>query len=189
MGRLLYAWLMLIGPAALLLSGCSESLNAARLSHAVPVQGWKGITNLSRDGDFYFAGQPTSDGLRVARRRGVEVVVNIRGDREIAEAEFDESLLVDHLGMEYVRIPVTPDSFGLDDADALKDVLSMTQGPILIHCASSNRVGALWAAYLHRHRLVAIDDAIELGRSAGLRSGKLIAMVRGLLETQIELSP
>ena len=186
MRRLLYAWLMLIAPAGILLTGCSESLNDARVSHAEPVQGWKGIKNLSRDGDFYFAGQPTADGLRVARRSGVEVVVNIRGDREIAETDFDESLLVDHLGMKYVRIPITPDSLGLDDADTLKDVLSVTRGPILIHCASSNRVGALWAVYLHRHRHIAIDDAIELGRSAGLRSDKLIAMIRELFETQIE---
>lgn len=186
MRRLLYAWLVFIVPASFLMPGCSESLNDARVSHAEPVQGWKGIKNLSRDGDFYFAGQPTSDGLRVAKTNGVEVVVNIRGDREIAETDFDESELVDHLGMKYVRIPVTPDSLGLDDADALKDVLSATRGPILIHCASSNRVGALWAVYLHRHRLLAIDDAIELGRSAGLRSDKLIALTRGILETQVE---
>ena len=38
--------------------------------------------------------------------------------------------------------------------------------------------GAVWALYLHRHRGVALEEAIELGRKAGLRSKGLVKTIR-----------
>ncbi len=96
----------------------------------------------------------------------------------MATLDFDEAALVRELGMEYVAIPVTPATFGPSDADDLKEVLSRTTGPVLLHCGSSNRVGAVWAMYLHRHRGVGLDEAIELGRKAGMRSEVLVETIR-----------
>lgn len=163
---------------AIACSGCSRSLHEASFTAAAPVANWDGIKNISHDSGIYFGGQPTAAALATARKMGVKVVVNIRSDQEMAALDFDEAALVEQLGMEYVAIPVTPQTFGPADADALKDVLRKTSGPVLIHCGSSNRVGALWAMYLQRHRSVALDDAIELGRKAGLRSENLVETVR-----------
>lgn len=158
---------------------CTSSLHRAPFGYAEPVADWAGIRNVSRDGNVYFAGQPTKEALGQAARRDITMVVNLRGDREMASrVDFDEPALVGELGMGYVSIPVTPKSLAVADADRLRAVLSSTPGPVLIHCASSNRVGALWASYLHLHRGVGLDDAIERGRKAGMRSPALIERVR-----------
>jgi len=166
---------MLVGT---LLPGCSASLHRAEIGLASPVTNWEGLTKLFRSGKVYFGGQPTPDGLRTARERGIKVVVNLRSAGEVAALEFDEPALVAQLGMRYVSIPVTSATFGPSHADRLKTVLSETPGPVLIHCASSNRVGAVWALYLYRHRDVPLADAIEHGRSAGLSSETLINAVK-----------
>ncbi len=167
-----------IAVIAIALSGCSRSLHQASFTTATPVADWSGVANLSHDGDIYFGGQPTADAFGTAQKMGVKVVVNLRSDREIAAMDFDEAALVEQLGMKYVAIPITMKSFGSSDTDALKEVLKNTSGPVLIHCGSSNRVGALWAMYVHRHRGVALDDAIALGRKAGLQSEGLVETIR-----------
>ncbi len=163
---------------AIALSGCSRSLHEASFTAATPVTDWGGVKNLSHDGGVYFGGQPTADAFGTAQEMGVRVVVNLRSDPEIAAMDFDEAALVEQLGMKYVAIPITSETFAPADADDLKEVLRKTSGPVLIHCASSNRVGALWAMYLHRHRGVALDQAIALGRKAGLRSEGLVETIR-----------
>ncbi len=163
---------------AIALSGCSRSLHEASFTTATPVADWGGVKNLSHDSGVYFGGQPTADAFGTAQKMGVKVVDKLRSDPEIAAMDFDEAALVEQLGMKYVAIPITSETFGPADTDALKEVLSGTSGPVLIHCGSSNRVGALWAMYLHRHRGVALDDAIALGRKAGLRSDGLVETIR-----------
>ena len=163
---------------AIALSGCSRSLHEASFTTATPVTDWGGVKNLSHDGGVFFGGQPTADAFGTAQKMGVKVVVNLRSDQEMAAMDFDEAELVERLGMKYEAIPFTPKTFGPADTDALKEVLRKTSGPVLIHCASSNRVGALWAMYLHRHRGVALGDAIALGRKAGLQSEGLVETIR-----------
>ncbi|MFQ5490054.1 MAG: beta-lactamase hydrolase domain-containing protein [Phycisphaerae bacterium] len=164
--------------AVLTASGCARSLHKAPVALAQPVTDWAGLERLFQDGDIFFGGQPTAEALEAAPQRGIKVVVNMRSAPEIKALDFDEPALVRRLGMEYVAIPVTPSTFGPDDADRLKDVLRKTAGPVLLHCGSSNRVGAVWALYLYRHRGIALDDAIKLGRKAGLRSERLVETIR-----------
>lgn len=159
------------------LPGCSPPLHRAEIGLANPVTDWQGLAKLFRSGKVYFGGQPTPDALRAAPERGIKVVINLRSTREVKALAFDEPALVAQLGMRYVSIPVTPATFGPSDADRLKTVLSETPGPVLIHCRSSNRVGAVWATYLHRYRDVPLADAIEHGRRAGLRSEALIEKI------------
>ena len=161
------------------IGACTSSLHRAPFGYAEPVADWDGVRNLSRDGNVYFAGQPTEDALGEAVRRDIKVVVNLRGDQEMAsKVDFDEPAMVEKLGMDYVSIPITPKSLSVADADRLHEILSGTRGPVLIHCASANRVGALWALYLHRHRGVGLDTAIDLGRKAGMRSAGLIEKLK-----------
>ncbi|MCP4250954.1 MAG: hypothetical protein GY778_28285 [bacterium] len=171
-------WCYVVTAVLFSLPGCARSLHGRPVVHAEPVSDWDGIERLSRDGGVYFGGQPTAEALRAAPERGVRVVVNLRSEPEMSALGFDEAGLVRELGMEYVAIPVTPSTFGPEDADRLKDVLSRTSGPVLIHCGSSNRVGAVWALYLNRHRGHDVDDAIELGRRAGLRSEPLVETIK-----------
>ena len=159
--------------------GCSRALNRAEIGTAESSVDLPGVNNLSRDGSFYFSGQPSRETLDAAAGRGVRVVVNLRsGDEMQSGVDFDEAATAQALGMRYVSIPITPTSFGAADADRLHEVLQSTPDPVLIHCATSNRTGALWAMYLNRHRGLSIDDALERGRHAGLRSEQLADTVR-----------
>lgn len=173
------------GPAVasallLILPACAKPLNRAEISEAQPVSDWEGLNKLYHAGKIYFGGQPTEGAIRSAPEHGIKVVVNLRSNEEMEGVDFDEAKLVEALGMRYVSIPITPPTFDAPDADRLKEVLTETPGPVLIHCKSSNRVGALWALYLARHRGVAVDDAIRYGQSAGLRSHGLEESIRKL---------
>lgn len=160
-------------------SGCSKPLSRAEIGHAQPVSDLPGVNNLSRDGSFYFAAQPSRETLEAAAGQGVRVVVNLRtADEMQIGVGFDEPATARALGIRYVEIPIAPNTFSAQDADQLHRVLETTSDPVLIHCGTSNRVGALWALYLARHRGVTIEEAIERGRRAGLRSDALAETVR-----------
>ena len=173
------------GVVAWMLAACAahgpdrQMLDRAPVGHAeaLPSEEW---SSLSRDGRIWFAGKPTSDGLRALPDQQVRTVINARTDAEMAAdpARFDEMATVMQAGMEYIRIPVTPETLSNNDADRLAAVLSRRSDPVLIHCSSSNRVGGLWALYLYRHRGVPLDEALEFGRSAGLRSEAMEQAVR-----------
>ena len=167
---------MILIPTVLL--GCVASLHTMPVGHAEPVPDWQGVNHVFRDGRVYFGGRPTAAALRDAPRRGITTVVNLRTASEMAGATgFDEGALVRELGMEYVSIPISGDTLSYLHADELKGVLDGTAGPVLIHCASSNRVGALWALYLHRHRGFDLGEAIDRGKQAGLNIPSLVEAV------------
>ena len=171
---------IVVGMAGVMMAaGCRAPLSEQPVGVAEPIVRLEGYVNVFRDGEILFAGQPTVDALREAGRSGVKVVVNLRSDAEMAShVDFDEPEVVGDAGMKYVQLPVTPATLSAADADALSAVLSATPGPVLVHCASSNRVGGLWALYLHRHRGVPFDRAMELGECAGMRSPALALAVQ-----------
>ncbi|WP_077530946.1 fused DSP-PTPase phosphatase/NAD kinase-like protein [Vreelandella utahensis] len=47
--------------------------------------------------------------------------------------------------------------------------------PVLVHCASSNRVGAMWALYRH-HMGVPAEIALEEAKAAGLKTSRVPAV-------------
>ena len=174
--------------ALLLLTGCEAqqpspgSAQATPPTLATPLPGWEGVNNLFSSDEFFFAGQPDSAALvRFGRETGVGTVINIRDPRELAQLGYDEAVLVGSLGMRYVSIPVTPGSFSVADVDRFADVLSETDGKVLVHCSSSNRVGGLWAAYLARSKALPLDQALQHGEAAGLRSPDMIEATRRVI--------
>ena len=96
--------------------------------------------------------------------------------------------LVESLGMEYVHIPMTPTTFSGDDVAQLKRVMNRPgaipaeQFRIVIHCRSSNRCGALWAAFLHETYRFKEAKAIEYGMLAGLRSESMIEAAKRVMD-------
>lgn len=171
-------------PFLAVLASCANTSDSVMLTSApvgtaasIETEYWN---NLNRDGDIYFAGQPDLQGIHELRSRGIRTVVNIRTEPEMTAERigFDEMTEVMRRGMEYIRIPVSSDTLSAHDADRLAAVLSRRSDPVVIHCGSSNRVGGLWALYLYRHRNVPLDEAIELGRAAGLRSDSVEQAVR-----------
>lgn len=114
------------------------------------------------------AGQPEAGDWKAIAGRGVSTVVNLRMPGELAGR--DVAAEVDAAGMRYVSIPVEG-AGGLTHANALllRAALASAVGPVLVHCASGNRAGALLALDAATDGLSA-EQALELGRAAGMTS-------------------
>ena len=112
------------------------------------------------------AGQPSAEGLATAAAAGVKTVIDLRGTDE--DRGLDEKAAVEKLGMSYVTLPVEgAGGVTFDNAKTLDQLLKGAPGPVLIHCASGNRVGALLALRAQMNGTKA-DDALALGVASGL---------------------
>jgi uncharacterized protein (TIGR01244 family) len=111
-------------------------------------------------------GQPDEAILAAARDAGFVAVVDLRTAGE--ERGFDEPAVVEALGMEYHSLEIAgAKGVTFDNARALDDILAGIDGPVLLHCQSGNRVGALTA--LRASMRGASDaEALEIGRKAGM---------------------
>ncbi len=125
-------------------------------------------------------GQPTPEQLRMAQQNGFKTIVNLRPRSE--QGEWDEASTAAELGLRYISIPVAG-AAGVSAANArylIEALDDPTNYPVLVHCASGNRVGALFAIDAGKRRGKNIDEAVEIGRSAGLT--RLEPRVRELLQ-------
>ncbi len=121
------------------------------------------------------AGQPDEAVLQVFADSGYAAVIDLRTAGE--DRGMDEPAVVEELGMKYESLPITRSDITYESAAALDELLSSYDEPVLLHCGSANRVGALLAL---RASANGADDeaAIEVGRKAGLTSSELEAIVR-----------
>lgn len=153
-----------------------------------PVRRWPaGTPHVTEVQGTVFSGQPDEAGFAYAAVQGVKTVVNVRDESEMAELGFDERALVESLGMKYVHIPICLGA-GSTEAyfDAVKYVsISPGMGHVkphsLIHDATGDRVGAVWAIYSWWQYGRGEDAAVKTGRKAGLHSEAMIAEVRRVL--------
>jgi uncharacterized protein (TIGR01244 family) len=127
-------------------------------------------------------GQPDEAALRQAAEAGIRVVVNLRGEGE--SIDFDESQTVMDLGMTYLHLPISgATDLTPENVAAFGNLLAaIGDQPVLMHCASGNRVGALHALHAGWHLGLDPDEAIELGRANGLTG--LEESVRERLESR-----
>ncbi|MBL8766903.1 MAG: hypothetical protein JNL94_06050 [Planctomycetes bacterium] len=163
--------------------GCASDLPPAGI--AEPVTEWSNqFSVVTRDGDVYFAGLPTRGGLATAVDDGVTTVVSLLPEAEERRVlQFDEAAEVARLGARFVRIPVTAESFSAADVDAFANAWAESEGKVLLHCASSNRAGGMWAAYLIRHASIPQGEALGAGMNAGLNSQGMVDAVKRVAST------
>ena len=132
------------------------------------------------------AGQPTPEALAGLEGMGFRTVVNLRPERE---GPPDERAVVEGQGLRYVSIPVTADTFSLVDVEALEKILDdPAAAPVLLHCASSNRVGGAWAV-IQARKGKSLEEAEAAGRAAGLHSPQMEAAVRRVLGVPPAMAP
>jgi uncharacterized protein (TIGR01244 family) len=112
------------------------------------------------------AGQPDRAALEVFADSGYATVIDMRAADE--DRGFEEAAFIEELGLHYVAFPIaSEDAISFASAKKLDELLQQYPGPVLVHCASGNRVGALLAL---RASLDGADDeqALKLGREGGL---------------------
>lgn len=126
-------------------------------------------------------GQPTFDQLKKAGETGFKAVINLRTDGELPDPE-QESTWVEGFGMKYFHIPVSgAEGLTLENTKLFAEALSKTEDyPLIVHCKSGNRVGALFALKAFHIDGKSKEEALLIGESAGLTS--LAPAVRKIME-------
>ena len=119
------------------------------------------------------SGQPRTEQFEALRAAGAEVILDIRDPME--PRPLDEAEVVRKLGMEYVNVSVRQGA--LDDSTmeaVLAELRRNRERPVLLHCASANRVGGVLIPYLILDHAMEEAEAVETAMRIGLRGPDLL---------------
>ncbi len=104
-------------------------------------------------------------GVQALAAHGFKTIIDLR---TATEGITEEKALVDINGMNYINIPMTVAGISKEQLAAFTKAIETAQTPVLIHCGSGNRAGAMWASY-QISKGVDPEIALEAGRKAGMR--------------------
>ncbi len=115
------------------------------------------------------AGRLQAKDIPVIAKAGVRHVIDLTVDSETPD--FDEAVVVRSAGMRYENLPIrgaedlTPDNVARFD----RLITEVGTVPTLVHCSSSNRVGAMAALRAAWIQGQSVEAALEQGRRWGLK--------------------
>jgi len=137
------------------------------------------IVNYTRAAPYVgTAGKLNGDGVAEAQRLGFQLIIDLRRPEE--DGVLEEQARTAELGLAYINIPLAADETAWDQVSAVEAALADPANyPVLLHCGSANRVGAVWALYRFKQGVSAIT-ALEEGLAIGLTSRE--SQVRELLK-------
>ncbi len=120
-------------------------------------------------GNIYLAGQPSPRDMLLLKTMGIRTVISLRHAKELA---WDERTAVELNGMDFVHVPFSGGQqlkFAIFD-QVLTLLRDKKREPIVLHCASANRVGAIWYAYRVLENNLSPDAAMKEAQAVGLRT-------------------
>ena len=118
---------------------------------------------------LFTAGQPNAGALAQAAAAGITTVIDLRAADE--DRGYDQAAAAAGLGLRYVNLPIAGgQAVTVEAARQLHALLADSEGPVLLHCASGNRAGALLALAAAHVDGADPDSALALGQAAGLTS-------------------
>lgn len=124
-------------------------------------------------------GLPSAAQIEQFADQGGDIVINLLSDNEMKGSH--EPATVTRNGMAYYHVPVNgADGVSLENARLVdRVILQNSDKTVLLHCASSNRVGALMALRAAWLDGLSVEDALALGRDSGMTSleGKVTSML------------
>lgn len=125
--------------------------------------------NVHSFGSILLAGQPSPEDLELAAERGIKTVITLRKTGEI---DWDEAGKVNELGLDFHQFEIGPPETLTDDIfdQSLALLATSDESPVLLHCASANRVGAIWLAHRVLNDGIAVEDARKEAKTVGLRT-------------------
>ena len=111
-------------------------------------------------------GQPTTEQLEALRAAGYETLLNLRTEGESGNTSRD---VAEAMGFTYVELPIAgADGLTPENVKAFAELLEEAKGPTVVHCGSGNRVGAMFALKAAWVDGASPQEALELGKAAGL---------------------
>lgn len=180
MGRKIATWLA--GSVAFLIIGNLAVFVAfqwAQTSASAAVTRIPGVENFRVVDDELLRGaRPTATGYASLAEQGVEVIVDLRAERNL---NIDEALL-DRLGLERVAIPMRDGQVPTQaQVDKFLDIVAEADGKVFVHCgAGVGRTGTMVAAYLVASGQADASEALAFNLSVGPPSLEQINFVAAL---------
>lgn len=104
--------------------------------------------------------------LQQAAREGYKSVLNLRSPQEEGFLE-DEETQAKAAGLDYVNIPVKPDSIDEELADRVLQQIDRLPKPLLAHCKSGLRSAAFSLMYVATKEGMSAEEAMEKGKQMG----------------------
>ena len=143
------------------------------------------IRQIHRLGKVYLAGQPSPEDFQIAKKDGLKTVINLRTQPELT---FDEAAHLKSLGIEYHHVPFrSPDTLTDKVFDSVRKVLNEEKKhPVMVHCASANRVGAVWLAHRVLDGDIKYEDALKEAEAVGLRTPAFEDRAKAYIETTLK---
>ena len=118
------------------------------------------------------AGQLSAEQFRAAAVAGMKTVLDLRPPDEARG--YDEPATAREAGVDYRCLPVTAASLGTAQFAEVRRVIGdLTLRPLLIHCATANRVGAVLIPHLVLDQGMDSREALRVAREIGLRNDEL----------------
>ncbi|GAC1505753.1 MAG: sulfur transferase domain-containing protein [Steroidobacteraceae bacterium] len=117
---------------------------------------------------IYTGGQPSESEFKDLAAAGFRRVIDLRPSTE--ERGFDEASEAARQKLDYVRLPIAGEAdLTLAHVKQLDSLLAEPGNRMtLVHCGSSNRVGALLALRAAWLKGATLENALTAGRCAGL---------------------
>lgn len=116
--------------------------------------------------EILVGGQPTPAQFERAYELGYRTAVNLRRPDEKDNIDPD---WIENLGMSYVSLPISGAADMTEEkARALAAALETAERPVVVYCASGNRVGGLFAMKAFYVDGQSPEEALEVGKSAGM---------------------
>lgn len=164
-------------------SGCTSEKPDVEFSPGLERVKIEGIERTSQSATVYLASQPTEAGFANAKTAGVKTVLDLRRPEE---TEHDDQAMVSGAGLDYVSLPIAGVDGLTDEAFAAvrKILRDPARRPILVHCASANRVGAVWYAYRRLDQGISAERALWEAREVGLTKKPLEERAIGYVASQ-----
>ena len=133
--------------------------------------------------DVLFGGQPTEAQLEAMAADGLSFVLDLRAEGE--NRDYDEPAALQSLDVPYLNLPVAAERLTQPGTfERFIETMKKLEGPTLVHCASGNRVGALYYAYLVAGKGVDREEARARAKENGLRSSALEKAVDRYLDSR-----
>ena len=115
----------------------------------------------------HVSGRIASDDIASLREAGIRRVIDLTPDAETPD--FDEASALRAAGVDYANLPIAgAGDLTRENVHAFDALMRDATQPVLVHCASGNRVGAMAALRAAWIEGKAPDEAIAIGKAWGL---------------------
>ncbi|MEO5617830.1 MAG: protein tyrosine phosphatase family protein [Candidatus Eisenbacteria bacterium] len=128
-------------------------------------------------------GQVSGEQVKGLARSGFRTVLDLRAADE--PRGFDEAAEVSRAGLDYVSIPVTGASLNDATFDRVRELMGNAERhPVMVHCASGNRVGVVLLPWLVLDRGWSVENAVAVAEQGGMRQSPMRDRALAYIEAQ-----